>query len=150
MAIKWMRIALLISLLTPIALAIQEEEFYNPDHGGDFNSYDSSLYYTFPNEYYRDRESSAPEPYPEQVEECLQNISDDCGIIIFNKIMDNGKYSDVGECCTQLITLGIKCHNAIMESTLLSPEMKGVNITQIWKNSDKLWEECNSISPSSY
>ncbi|XP_015166708.1 uncharacterized protein [Solanum tuberosum] len=150
--IEIVAIAMVISLFTPITLAIREEDYYNRNHGenlDDLDLYDSSLYYTFPNEYYNHNEASAPEPYPGQVEECLQNISDDCGIIIFNRILDSGKYSDVEECCAQLLALGIKCHNAIMESTLLSPEMKGVNTTEIWKNSDKLWEECTSISPSS-
>ncbi|KAK4707841.1 hypothetical protein R3W88_028766 [Solanum pinnatisectum] len=145
MAIKLMRIIEIVAIamvITPITLAIREEDYYyNRNHGENLDLYDSSLYY---NEYYNHKEASAPEPYPGQVEECLQNISDDCGIIIFNRILDSGKYSDVEECCPQLLALGIKCHNVIMESTLLSPEMKGVNTTEIWKNSDKLWEECTS------
>ncbi|CAN4114936.1 unnamed protein product [Withania somnifera] len=159
MTIKLMRVidittiaVVVISLLSPITLAIEGEEdnfdnYFNPDY-----PYDSSSVSDNDDNY---KGSLAPKLYypvtgdddddDDKVEECLQNISDDCGVIIFNWIMDSGKHGDVEkECCNQLLTLGIKCHNAIMESTL--DNMKGVNKTLIWKNSDKLWNECASIN----
>ncbi|KAM3360443.1 protein DOWN-REGULATED IN DIF1 11-like [Capsicum galapagoense] len=153
MAIKSMRvidivaIAIIISLLTPKTLG-DSSDITNPNYD-ELDAYGSSLYYSIPDEHRNHEEAFAPAPYAEQVEECLDNISDDCGAMIFNRIMDNGKYTNVEDCCCfQLLTLGRKCHNAIIESTLARHEMKGVNAAEIWKNSDKLWEECESISPS--
>ncbi|XP_019234108.1 PREDICTED: uncharacterized protein LOC109214626 [Nicotiana attenuata] len=147
-------------LVTPIALAIEEDfnndidlldtyviDYDQSESNYDEESYDSSLY-SVPN--HSNKQTLAPEPYPgfhTQVGECLEKISDDCGVIIFNRIFDSGKYSDVEECCSQLLTLGRKCHNIIVESTLDSPELKGVNKTDVWENSDKLWKECGASAP---
>nr|XP_009757807.1 PREDICTED: uncharacterized protein LOC104210577 [Nicotiana sylvestris] len=147
-------------LVTPIALAIEEDldndvdlletdviGYDQSESNYDEESYDSSLYSVpGPN----NKQTLAPEPYPgfhTQVGECLEKISDDCGVIIFNRIFDSGKYSDVEECCGQLLILGRKCHNIIVESTLDSPELKGVNKTEVWENSDKLWKECGAYAP---
>ncbi|XP_009595007.1 uncharacterized protein [Nicotiana tomentosiformis] len=147
-------------LVTPIALAIEEEfgngvdlsdtdviDYDQSKSNYDEESYDSSLY-SVPG--HNNKQALAPESYPgfhTQVGECLEKISDDCGVIIFNMIFDSGKYSNVEECCGQLLTLGRKCHNIIVESTLDSPELKGVNKTEVWGNSDNLWKECGASAP---
>nr|XP_016491422.1 PREDICTED: uncharacterized protein LOC107811081 [Nicotiana tabacum] len=150
-------------LVTPIALAIEEDfgndvdlldadvidniDYDQSESNYDEESYDFSLYSVSD---HNNKQTLAPEPYPgfhTQVGECLEKISDDCGVIIFNRIFDSGKYSDVEECCGQLLTLGRKCHNIIVESTLDSPELKGVNKIEVWENSDKLWKECGASAP---
>ncbi|KAK4718348.1 hypothetical protein R3W88_016686 [Solanum pinnatisectum] len=137
-------ISLFFLIVTPIGLAM--EDSYGSDIYDDYakDLLNSPLY---SNPDYKP--TLSPESHPEfhvEVKECLQNISDDCGVIIFNKIFDNGKYTDVDECCGQLLTLGKKCHHTIMESTIDSPEMKGVNKTAVWINSDNLWKKCAFVS----
>uniref|UniRef100_A0A0V0GTV0 Putative ovule protein n=1 Tax=Solanum chacoense TaxID=4108 RepID=A0A0V0GTV0_SOLCH len=140
-------ISLFFLIVTPIGLAI--EDSYGLDIYDDINDYAKDLLNSplYSNPDYKP--TLSPESHPEfhvEVKECLQNISDDCGVIIFNKIFDNGKYTDVDECCGQLLTLGKKCHHTIIESTIDSPEMKGVNKTAVWINSDNLWKKCSFVS----
>lgn len=142
-------VALFFLIVAPIGLGL--EDSYDPEIYEDMvEEYGKDLLesplYTIPDDY---GPTSSPEPHPEfqvQVKDCLEKISDDCGVIIFNKIFDSGKYTDVQQCCPQLLKLGKKCHNAIIQSTIGSPEMKGLNQTQVWINNDNLWNECHSGS----
>ncbi|KAK4345427.1 hypothetical protein RND71_035603 [Anisodus tanguticus] len=141
-------ISLFFLIVIPIALAIEDSEVFIDDIDGNYDEdlTDSSIY-LIPDDY---KPTLSPEPHPGfhiEVEKCLQKISDDCGWIIFNRIIGNGKYSDLEGCCGQLLTSGRKCHNTILESTLASPEMKGANKTMIWENSDQLWKECGAFPP---
>ncbi|MCE3051235.1 hypothetical protein HAX54_049164 [Datura stramonium] len=143
-------ISLFFLIVSPIALAIEDsygsDIFYDDIEDNYVKDLSDSPLYSIHGDY---KSALSPDPYPgfhTEVKKCLLEISDDCGVIIFNRIFDSGKYSDVEECCGQLLTLGKKCHHAIVESTIASPEMKGVNKTEVWENSDKLWKECASVS----
>ncbi|XP_059298289.1 uncharacterized protein LOC132050992 [Lycium ferocissimum] len=144
-------LSLFLLIVTPIALGIEDSydsDVFLDDIEGNYNEdlYDSSLY-SIPDD---SKPALSPEPYPGfqiEVEKCLEKISDDCGWIIFSRIVGSGYDVDLDGCCSQLLTLGRKCHNTILESTLANPEMKGANKTLMWENSDQLWKECAASAP---
>lgn len=143
-------ISLFFLVVTPIGVAMEEYSYGSDIYDDIMDDYfkDSPLY-SIPDTDYKPTLSPEAQPgFEVQVKECLEMISDDCGVIIFNKIFDSGKYTDVAAaCCGQLMTLGKECHHTIIQSTINTPDMKGVNKTEVWINSDNLWNQCASLFP---
>ncbi|PIN08954.1 hypothetical protein CDL12_18467 [Handroanthus impetiginosus] len=78
--------------------------------------------------------------------ECLERVTEECGLEIYRGIFEKGGVST--RCCGQLVGLGRRCHDGIVEATLGLPELQAANIDkkEIKARDHKIWSQCVFIT----
>ncbi|GMJ02361.1 hypothetical protein HRI_003905300 [Hibiscus trionum] len=89
--------------------------------------------------------TTPPEPEPEldfykTIEECSKNISDQCGKIIVEAVLEDQDISK--QCCVELVHgIGKLCHENILRFYVSLPDM-GVSATHVYTRGAQVWNTC--------
>lgn len=91
-----------------------------------------------------------PEPYDgyyKYLDQCLKNITDECGEEIYLSIFKDRGTVSVG-CCNILVDVGLECHQNILWTSveLLQPKPKKDELDRILNKSNLLWTQCVNAS----
>ncbi|KAI6669146.1 hypothetical protein NL676_004031 [Syzygium grande] len=81
--------------------------------------------------------------YDSSIEPCLKNMTEECGIEIFQNIFHKGpEVTDA--CCGVLLKFGHPCHSELIE-IVLSTGKFAPRESEILKKSTATWKRCRSI-----
>ncbi|XP_030473020.1 protein DOWN-REGULATED IN DIF1 11-like [Syzygium oleosum] len=90
------------------------------------------------------KQAREPAPgYDSSIEPCLKNMTEECGIEVFQNIFHKGP-EITDSCCGVLLKFGHPCHSELIE-IVLSTGKFATREAEILQKSTAAWKRCRSI-----
>ncbi|KAJ9678674.1 hypothetical protein PVL29_020762 [Vitis rotundifolia] len=76
--------------------------------------------------------------------QCLKKEGEECSLLFFARIFIGEKNEIPTSCCQDLVQMGDKCHTAITNAVISTPEFSD-NATLFRTRSDETWTTCSRL-----